>query len=66
MDKDFLLTTLSRPVLEPTQHPTQFVQGALFTEIKQQKREAGYLPPPVTEDKNKWIYTSTPPYMFLA
>jgi hypothetical protein len=29
-------------------------------------READHSPPTIAEDKNEWIYTSTPPYVFMA
>jgi hypothetical protein len=36
----FLNSTASRPVLEPTQPPIQWVLGALFPELKQPEQEA--------------------------
>jgi hypothetical protein len=29
-------------------------------------READHSPPTTAEDKNTWIYTSTPPYIFMT
>jgi hypothetical protein len=38
----------------------------LFARVKQQGREADHLPPASAEAKKMWIYTSTPPYAFMA
>jgi hypothetical protein len=32
-----------------------------FSEVKQPKHEADYMPPPSTKVKKAWSYTSTPP-----
>jgi hypothetical protein len=40
--------------------------GALFPGVKQPEREADHSPPAVAEVKKMWIYTSTPPYAFMA
>jgi hypothetical protein len=34
--------------------------------VKRPKREAGHSPPTSAEVKNTWIYTSSPPYVFMA
>jgi hypothetical protein len=48
-------------------HPAyQMGTGALSLEVKQQGREGDHSPPTSAEVKNKWIYTSTPPYIFMA
>jgi hypothetical protein len=39
---------------------------ALSSGVKRQKREADYLPSTSAEVKEMWIYTSTPPYSFMA
>jgi hypothetical protein len=57
----FLLTTVSRPALAPTQPPIQWVPGALSLGIKWSGREADHSPPSNAEVKNAWSYTSTPP-----
>jgi hypothetical protein len=57
----FLFTTASRPALEPTQPPIQWVPGALSVEAKRPGREADYSHPSSTEAKNVSSYTSTPP-----
>jgi hypothetical protein len=56
-----IFSMLSRPVLGPTRPPIQRVPGA-----KQQVREVDDSPPTSAEVKKMWIYTSTPPYDFIA
>jgi hypothetical protein len=56
----------SRPVLGPAQPPIQWVPGAFSPEVKWPGREADYSPPASAEVKKIWIYTSTPPYAFMA
>jgi hypothetical protein len=51
---------------EPTEPPIQLVPGALSTEVKRPGREAGHSPPTNVEVKKTWIYTSIPPYAFIA
>jgi hypothetical protein len=57
----FLFTTASRKALGPTQHPIQWVPGALSLGAKQPGREADHSPPSSAEVNNAWNYTSTPP-----
>jgi hypothetical protein len=45
---------------------TQWVPGALSQRVKRQVREADRSPPATAEVKKMWIYTSTPPYVFMA
>jgi hypothetical protein len=40
--------------------------GALSLGVKRPRCEADHSPPPSAEDKNAWIYTSTPQYAFMA
>jgi hypothetical protein len=49
-------------------HPTYLMgTGALSPRgPKRQEREADHSPPTSVEVKKKWIYTSTPPYVFMA
>jgi hypothetical protein len=49
-------------------HPTSYKMGAggSFSGVKRQGREADHSPPTITEVKKMWIYTSTPPYVFMA
>jgi hypothetical protein len=49
-----------------TQHPLQWVQGALSLGIKRPERKADHSPPSSAEVKNAWSYTSTPQYVFMA
>jgi hypothetical protein len=51
----------SRPALGTTQPPSQWVPGALSPE-----READHSPPTSAEVVKTWVYTSTPPYVFMA
>jgi hypothetical protein len=64
--KIFLLSTSSRPVLGPTQLPIQWVPRALSPGVKWPGREADHSAPTSAEVKTTWIYTSTPPYVFMA
>jgi hypothetical protein len=64
--KNFLFSTWSKPALGPTQPPIQWVPGALSPGVKRQGREADHSPPASAEVKKTWIYTSTPPYAFMA
>jgi hypothetical protein len=59
--KNFLFSKSSRPALEPTQPPIQWVPGALSPGC-----EADHSPPASVEVKKMWIYTSTPPYTFMV
>jgi hypothetical protein len=64
--KIFLFSSLSRQVLGSTQPPIQWVLGALSPRVKRPGRETDHLPPISAKMKNTWIYTSTPPYTFMA
>jgi hypothetical protein len=64
--KIFLLSTLSRSILWPTQPPIQCVPEALSPGVKQPRREADHSPSSSAEVKNTWIYTHTPPHVFMA
>jgi hypothetical protein len=48
------------------QPPIQWVPGTLSPGVKRPGREADHLPPTSAEVKNTWMYTSTPPYVFMA
>jgi hypothetical protein len=50
----------SRPALGPTKSPIQWVQAA-----KRQGRETDHSRRSYTEAKKTWVYTSTPPYVFM-
>jgi hypothetical protein len=64
--KNFLFSTSSRPVLGPIQPPIQWVPGAISRGIKRPGREADHSPPTSAKVKKMWIYTSPPPYAFMA
>jgi hypothetical protein len=65
MQLDFLSTS-SRPVLGIIQPPIQWALGALSPGLKRPGCEANHSPPTSAEVKKKWIYTSTPPWAFMA
>jgi hypothetical protein len=58
--------TSSRPALGSTEPPIEWVREALSAGVKRPGREADNSPPASAEVKNMWIYTSTPPYAFMA
>jgi hypothetical protein len=50
-------------------HPTSYSMGtggAISPGVKRPGREADHSPPANAEVKKMWIYTSTPPYTFMA
>jgi hypothetical protein len=57
----FLFTTASRPALEPTQPPIQWVPVALSLGVKRPVGEADHSLLSSAEVKNSLRYTSTPP-----
>jgi hypothetical protein len=64
--KNVLFSKSSRPALGSTQPPIQYVPGALSPGVKRPGRESDHSPPASAEIKKMWIYTSTPPYAFMA
>jgi hypothetical protein len=48
----------------PASHPMG--TGGLSPGLKQQGRKADHSPLANAEIKKRWIYTSTPPYVFIA
>jgi hypothetical protein len=42
------------------------IPGVLASGVKLQVREADHSPPTSVEVKKTWLYTSTPPYVFMA
>jgi hypothetical protein len=52
--------------LGPAQPLIQRVPGALSPRVKRPEHEADHSPPTSAEVKKTWIYTSTPPYVFMA
>jgi hypothetical protein len=63
---EFSLLHIVQTGLEATQPPIQWVPGARSPGVKRQGREADHSPPASAEIKKMWIYTSTPPYAFMA
>jgi len=61
----FLFTTESRTALGSTQPLIQWVTGPLSPGVKRPGREADHSPPSSAEVKSAWMYTSTPPYVFM-
>jgi hypothetical protein len=49
-------------------HPTSYTMGtgSSFPGVKRPGREADHSPPTSAEVNKMWIYTSTPPYAFMA
>jgi hypothetical protein len=62
----FLFSAFSRPALGPTELPIQWVPGALSPGVKRPGCEADHPTPTSAEVKKMSIYTSTPPYAFMA
>jgi hypothetical protein len=63
--KNFHSSMSSRLALGSTQSPIQWVPGAFTPGVKRQGREADHSPPNSAEVKKVWIYTPTPPYVFM-
>jgi hypothetical protein len=57
----FLFTTVSRPVLGPTQLPITWLPEALTLGVKRRGREADHSPLHSAEIRNAWSCTSPPP-----
>jgi hypothetical protein len=64
--KNFHFSISSRPTLRSSQPHIQWVPGQLSLGVKRQGREADHWPPTSAEVKKTWIYTSIPPYAFMA
>jgi hypothetical protein len=63
--KVFLLFTSSIPAMEPSLLSNMF-RGSSVLEVKWPGREDDHSPPSSAKIMNKWIYTSTPLYVFVA
>jgi hypothetical protein len=61
-----MFSTSSRPALEPTQPPIQWLPGVLSPVVKRPVPEADHSPQTCTEFKKMRIYTFTPSYAFVA
>jgi hypothetical protein len=66
MVKNFHFSMLSTPDLGPTQPPIQWIPEGLSLGVKWPGCEADYSPPTSAKVKKTWVYTSTPPYAFMA
>jgi hypothetical protein len=55
-----------RPVPGTTQPPIQWVPEDLSPGVKRSEREVDHSLPTGAEVKKTWIYTSIPPYAFMA
>jgi hypothetical protein len=53
-------------ISSPTQPPIQWLPWDFSGGVKRQRREADHSPPTSAEVKKTWIFTSTPPYAFMA
>jgi hypothetical protein len=61
-----LFTTASRPAVEATQPPIQWVLESLLPGVKRPERETDHLSQSSTDLKDVWSYTSASPYIFMA
>jgi hypothetical protein len=64
--KRFVLFTVSRPTLGPTQPPLQWILEALSPGVKWPGCEADYLLPSIAEVKNGGTTLPLHPYVFMA
>jgi hypothetical protein len=64
--KNFHYSMSSKPALGSNQPPIQWVSGILSSGVKQQGCEADRSRPTSDGIKKTWVYTSTPPYIFMA
>jgi hypothetical protein len=64
--KNYYFSLSSRPALGSTQPPIHGVPGSSSRGVKRPGGEVDHSPPTSAEVKETWIYTSTPPYAFMA
>jgi hypothetical protein len=64
--KYFLSSKSARPAVRSNQPYIQWVPGALPAGVKRPGHESDHTLPSSAEVKRMWIYTSTPPYAFMA
>jgi hypothetical protein len=63
--KNILFSMSSSLALGPTQPPIQYVPWTISPGLKRPEREADHSPPSSADVKERWIYTSTSPYVFM-
>jgi hypothetical protein len=61
-----LFATASRPALESTHTPIQWVPGAFSPAVKPPECEDIHSSASSAEVKNAWTYTSSPSYVLMA
>jgi hypothetical protein len=61
-----VVSKVLRPVLGPTQPPIQLVPGSYFLRVRRPWLEVDHSALSSAEVKNKWSYTSTAAYAFIA
>jgi hypothetical protein len=64
--KIFLLSMSFRPVVGPTQPSIQWIPGTVSPVVKRPGHEADHSSLRSAKVNNTWIYTSTPPNVFMA
>jgi hypothetical protein len=64
--KIFHFSSLSRLALGSTKPPIQWAPGVLSPGLKGAVHEYYHSPPTSDEVKKMWVYTSTPPYVYMA
>jgi hypothetical protein len=61
-----VLFQASRLTLAPSKPPNQWIWGAKVLEVKRSERAADFSPSTSANIKNKWMYTSVLPHVFMA
>jgi hypothetical protein len=64
--QEFSLLHVVQMALGPIQPSIEWVQWSLSQGVKRPGREDDHSPPTIAEVKKTWVYTSTPPYVFMA
>ena len=65
-DKIFLIFSKLQTGMGPIQPPTQWVSRAVSPAVKWPRNVANHSASSSVYIKNKWSYTSTPPYAFMS
>jgi hypothetical protein len=61
-----IFTSPHTPALGPTQPTIHWIPEILTPGVKRQGRETDRSPPTSADVRKTWIYSSTPPYVFMA